>query len=75
MNNRREFLTTAAAMGATAILPGAALIAQNARARGGRIDVHHHMIPRFQPGNNLRDWNPQMSLESCDGERRCVARS
>ena len=64
MNNRREFLKTAAAMGATAMIPGAGLIAQNARARAGRIDVHHHMIPRFQPGNNLRDWSPQMSLDT-----------
>ena len=64
MNNRREFLKTAAAIGATAILPNAGLVAQNARWPAGRIDVHHHMIPRFQPGNNLRDWSPQMSLDT-----------
>ena len=61
MTSRREFVKTLAA--------GAVL----ARQRGGtatsasslgRIDVHHHMIPRFQPGNNLRDWSPQMSLDT-----------
>jgi 6-methylsalicylate decarboxylase len=64
MNNRREFLKTAAALGATAMVPAAGLTAQQPRGRAGRIDVHHHMIPRFQPGNNLREWSPEMSLET-----------
>lgn len=64
MNNRREFLKTVAAVGATAMVPTAGLIAQENRGRAGRIDVHHHMIPRFQPSNNLRDWSPEMSLDT-----------
>src|SRR3954469_23223447 len=60
MTNRREFVKTLAA---------GAILAQRggtpaAGTRKGRIDVHHHMIPRFQPGNNLRDWTPQMSLDT-----------
>jgi 6-methylsalicylate decarboxylase len=65
MNNRRDFLRTAAAVGAAAMVPGAGLVAQAQRGqRAGRIDVHHHMIPRFQPGTNLREWSPQMSLDT-----------
>ena len=48
MKNRREFIKTVAAAAATAMVP-AGVMAQGTRGRAGRIDVHHHMIPRFQP--------------------------
>ncbi len=47
MKNRREFIKTVAAAAATAMVP-AGVMAQGTRGRAGRIDVHHHMIPRFQ---------------------------
>src|SRR5262245_39595341 len=59
-SSRREFMKTMAA---------AAILAQRGGGRGGaaspngRIDVHHHMIPKFQPGNP-REWTPQMSLDT-----------
>ena len=64
--NRREFLKTVAAAAATAMVPTAGVIAQGTHGRAGRIDVHHHMIPRFQPGNNLRDWSPELSLATME---------
>jgi 6-methylsalicylate decarboxylase len=65
MNNRREFLKALAAVTANAMIPAAGVIAQGNR-RAGSIDVHHHMIPRFQPGTNLREWSPEMSLATMD---------
>ena len=58
---RRTLLKGLAAAGAAAFLPDA-LIAQ-ARRRG-RIDVHHHFVPAFQPNANVgRGWTPQASLD------------
>lgn len=67
MQNRREFLRTAAVVGASAIIPAASVTAQN---RGGvsfgtgRIDVHHHRIA----GNQVRGrtWSPEIALEQMD---------
>src|SRR5688572_14762335 len=64
MQNRRDFLKTAVAVSAAATVPTVGLAFQGARGPAGRIDVHHHMIPRFQPSQNLRDWSPQMSLDT-----------
>ena len=57
--SRREFVKTMAAAAVLAQRGGAPAAA----ARMGRIDVHHHMIPKFQPGNP-REWTPQMSLDT-----------
>jgi 6-methylsalicylate decarboxylase len=62
---RRTLLKGLAAAGAAAFLPDAlttALAAQNRRR--GRIDVHHHFVPAFQPNANVgRGWTPQASLD------------
>jgi predicted TIM-barrel fold metal-dependent hydrolase len=58
---RRILLKGLAAAGAAAFLPDA-LAAQNRRR--GRIDVHHHFVPAFQPNANVgRGWTPQASLD------------
>jgi 6-methylsalicylate decarboxylase len=58
---RRTILKGLAAAGAAAFLPDA-LAAQNRRR--GRIDVHHHFVPAFQPNANVgRGWTPQASLD------------
>ena len=62
-NTRRDFMKATAALGASAILP-ASILAQG-RPATGRIDVHHHMMPPFAPGNN-RPWTPELSLEAMD---------
>jgi 6-methylsalicylate decarboxylase len=45
--SRREFLTTLAAFGVSAFMPGAALIAQTSgpTTKSRLIDVHHHILP------------------------------
>src|SRR5580693_4721094 len=45
--SRREFLFTIAALGVSAFVPGAALIAQasGATTKSRLIDVHHHILP------------------------------
>jgi 6-methylsalicylate decarboxylase len=45
--SRREFLTTLAAFGVSAFMPGAALIAQRSgpTTKSRLIDVHHHILP------------------------------
>lgn len=65
---RRDLLRTMAAAGAAAMLPDAIGAAQAgrgaaARTRRGRIDVHHHFLPPFQPGQVARNWTPQASLD------------
>src|ERR1700680_2245702 len=68
--SRRNFLRTFAASGA--IVPAAALIAQNAqkagRATTGRIDVHHQYVfvkdGNYGAGPSAR--SPEMSLEQMD---------
>ena len=58
---RRDVITGLAAAGAAALLPE--VPAAQARRRG-RIDVHHHFVPEFQPNANVgRGWTPQRSLE------------
>lgn len=46
-HSRREVLSTLAALGVSAFVPGAALIAQTSEAtkKSGLIDVHHHILP------------------------------
>jgi predicted TIM-barrel fold metal-dependent hydrolase len=77
---RRDFLKSAAAIGAGAMLPAAGLLAQSvapgAHAVPGRIDVHHHLYPPFYvkameadlkaQGFNARPWTPESSLEKMD---------
>jgi len=61
-SSRRDLLKTLAAAG------GATLLAQDKKGRGGRgrIDVHHHMLPPFQPSVANRKYTPQMSLDEMD---------
>ena len=71
MSARRDFLGKLAALGAAAALP-AELTAQ-ARGKGSRIDVHHHlMYPGYldevagrRAGSTFK-WSPEMSLEDMD---------
>jgi predicted TIM-barrel fold metal-dependent hydrolase len=57
---RRTLLKGLAAASAAALVPDA--LAQTRRR--GRIDVHHHFVPEFQPNANVgRGWTPQRSLE------------
>ena len=60
---RREIFKAIAA-GAGAILPAHELTA--ARRNRGRIDVHHHMLPPFQPNMPARNYTPQVSLDAMD---------
>jgi len=59
--SRRDLLKGLGALGAGSALAATGLIAQNARKRG-RIDVHHHMLPPFQPNFADRHWTPEVSL-------------
>lgn len=65
--SRRDFLkaATAATVGAAA----GRLMATEAKKRG-RIDVHHHMIPSFQPNPVIqpaaKNWTPEASLAVMD---------
>ena len=36
------------------------------RNKRGRIDVHHHMLPPFQPNMAGRNYTPQTSLNEMD---------
>ena len=58
---RRNLLKTLAAC-------TAALAAQEKKGRGGRgrIDVHHHMLPPFQPSVANRKYTPQVSIDEMD---------
>lgn len=66
---RRVLLKTMAAAGAAAMVPDALFGAQAGSGaapsgRRGRIDVHHHFVPSFQPNANVgRGWSPQASLD------------
>src|SRR6266853_819578 len=64
--SRRGLLKTLA--GAAAILPASGLIAQTKKGAGRprRIDVHHHMLPPFQPNMTARKYTPQVSLDEMD---------
>lgn len=66
--NRRHVLKTLAAAGAAAFVPELILDARARQAAAprsgrGRIDVHHHFLPPFQPNQALRNWTPQASLD------------
>jgi predicted TIM-barrel fold metal-dependent hydrolase len=65
---RRDMLKKSMALGATAFLPLSELIAQAKKGfRGrGRVDVHHHMLPPFQPNMTTRNYTPQVSLDAMD---------
>jgi 6-methylsalicylate decarboxylase len=65
--SRRDLLKTLAA-GASALLPAGRLLAQAKKgaAKRGRIDVHHHMLPPFQPNMAARQYTPQVSLDAMD---------
>src|SRR5581483_8079516 len=78
--SRRQILRQLAAIGAGAMLPVGGIVGQQSspagRAKSGRIDVHHHMLPpayskameqemrttNFTP----RSWTPEVSLEAMD---------
>ena len=63
--SRRDLLKALAA-GAAGLLPAGALLAQPKPGRRGRIDVHHHMLPPFQPNMGTRQYTPQVSLDAMD---------
>jgi 6-methylsalicylate decarboxylase len=64
--SRRSLLKSLAAAGA-ALVPAGELIAQAKKGNGhGRIDVHHHMLPPFQPNMAARKYTPQVSLDEMD---------
>ena len=77
--SRREFLTSAAVLGASAFLPATESFAQrgaaNVAPRGGRIDVHSHVAPPSllaalgaqRLGANLATWTVEKSLADMDG--------
>jgi predicted TIM-barrel fold metal-dependent hydrolase len=64
---RRDLLKTIATASGVTLLPWSELAAQ-ARKSGkrGRIDVHHHMLPPFQPNMTARNYTPQTSLNEMD---------
>ena len=65
---RRDLLKTIAAAGGATLLPLSELMAQAKKVRKGpgRIDVHHHMLPPFQPNNAGRNYTPEVSLDEMD---------
>jgi predicted TIM-barrel fold metal-dependent hydrolase len=76
--SRRDALTGAAALAASAAFPLAPLLAQPA-ASPRRIDVHHHCYPKLwfdkyrtqilaadSDPQVLRDWSPQKNIEHMD---------
>ena len=67
---RRHFLEMAA-IGGTAC-EGTAIKGLAAPASRGRIDVHHHMLPSFQPNLQNPTWTPESSLEAM-GNYGCEA--
>jgi 6-methylsalicylate decarboxylase len=71
---RRKFLTGLAALGASALIPGAEA-ASKAAARGKprRIDVHHHILPPSYMSTiasrrlgSMVEWTPGKSIEDMD---------
>jgi 6-methylsalicylate decarboxylase len=81
MTDRREFLKALAAAGVCVMAPDNGLFAQQGQykptAKGGCIDVHHHLSPpRFGGGGGrgagggrgggLGAWTPQQSIEQMD---------
>jgi predicted TIM-barrel fold metal-dependent hydrolase len=69
---RREFLSSIAALGAGAMLPGCAATGTDANVKPQRIDVHHHFVsPGYsaalkQFGQGHVKWSVQMSLDDMD---------
>ncbi len=64
--SRRDLLRAMAAAGAV-VLPSGQLTAQAKKGRNPRrIDVHHHMLPPFQPNMAARKYTPQVSLDEMD---------
>ena len=59
---RRDLLKTLAAASSAAL----AAQSRNGRSGPGRIDVHHHMLPPFQPSVANRKYTPQVSLDEMD---------
>ncbi len=66
-STRREVLKALAVASAT-LMPLSELQAQAKKGHGGRgrIDVHHHMLPPFQPNMEARHYTPQVSLDEMD---------
>jgi len=64
---RRDLLKTVAAASGVALLPWSELAAKAKKGgERGRIDVHHHMLPPFQPNMTDRHYSPQTSLNEMD---------
>jgi 6-methylsalicylate decarboxylase len=68
-DGRRDLLKAIAVVSGAAILrPVGDLMAQATKGRTGRgrIDVHHHMLPPFQPNVTSRQYTLQVSLDEMD---------
>lgn len=64
--SRRDLLKAMAATGAI-VMPSGELTAQAKKTgTSRRIDVHHHMLPPFQPNMAARKYTPQVSLDEMD---------
>ena len=64
-SGRRDFLRAFAAAGVCAA-SGAVGSMRGQTAKRGRIDVHHHMLPAFQPNIQNSQWTPETSLAVMD---------
>jgi predicted TIM-barrel fold metal-dependent hydrolase len=76
-SSRRRFLSSLAAVGASALLPGASLAQAPAAPKRPLIDVHHHFYPpeflkavaQFSGGGNppsVLKWTPAVTLDEMD---------
>ena len=79
MMQRREFLTSVSALGASALLNGCATSGGEGAGRPQRIDVHHHFVsPGYSAalksaGQGHARWSVQMSLDDMD--KSCIQTS
>src|ERR1700732_114280 len=75
--SRRAFLKSAAALGVSAMLPEAGLIAQGTSStsvpKNGRIDVHNHLTPPIllqtvgaEALGGFAQWVPEKALEAME---------
>ncbi len=70
MKSRRDFLKSAVASGACLSLGIPSATASGTAPKHGRIDIHHHMLPPFQPNPPIqpdaKDWTTERSLDVMD---------
>ena len=69
----RALLKAMAVTGASAVLPGTGLLAQNSdgnRVQQGRIDVHHHWLEKLERGHHIVDQCYMRPLSNVGGQAR-----